>query len=311
MGFFTSSPCLWLTKRLCGFLSSVSAYFRCSKSDICFQIYSNSLRLFFFSSVGGGDGRCNPDVTSMNKPWDNTSAEYSQYGDECNFLPFPQPGIKNALHHLSSSVKNLWFWHIRLPQKCFKPLYACPSSHRNTCFKFVCLPLPSFSSFPSISSTWSLGMFTLKLVFQDSSSFLSSISKSSVLFEGLPCHLYILSVCTSVSFCLSDERLEHSWEWASGSTNTSQTWLWRCYVSFSTLYWQWVSTLTFKFQVYSEVFCKWGSQPKCQDFQLRIQVRFFKRFRQQLYKATPNICMSPFKVVNLICWCVDKAQQGK
>lgn len=161
-------------------------------------------------------------------------------------------------------------------RNAFKPLHACPSSHRNTCFKFVCLPLPSFSSFPSISSTWSLGMFILKLIFQDSSSFLSSISESSVLFEGLPCHLYTLSVCTSVSFCPSDERLEHSLEWGSGSTNTSQTWLRRCCVSFSTLNWQWVSPLTFKFQVYSEVFLKWGSQPKCQDFQLRVQVRFSK-----------------------------------
>lgn len=97
-------------------------------------------------------------------------------------------------------------------RNAFKPLYACPSSHRNTCFKFLCLPLPSFSSFPTNSSTWSLGMFTLKLIFQDSSSFLSRISKFSLLFEGLPCHLYILSVCTSVSVCPSDERLEHSQE---------------------------------------------------------------------------------------------------
>lgn len=108
-----------------------------------------------------------------------------------------------------SSVKKLWFWHIWLPLKpAFKPLYTCPSSHRNTCFKFVCMPLPSFSSLPSISSTWSLGMFTLKLVFQDSSSFLSS-QLSFLLSESLPCHLCTLSVCTSVSFFISGKRIEH------------------------------------------------------------------------------------------------------
>lgn len=182
----------------------------------------------------------------------NMGAEYSPWGDECNCLLFPKPGVKNAPPPIKSSVKNPWFWRIWLPQKMLLNHFML-APHRNTCFKFVCLPLPSFSSFPSISSTWSLGMFTLKLVFQDSSSFLSSISKSSVLFEGFPCHLYTLSVCTSVSLGPSDERLEHSWQWGSSSTNTSQTWLRRCYVSFSTLNWQWVSTLTFKFQVYSEV----------------------------------------------------------
>lgn len=57
---------------------------------------------------------------------------------------------------------------------------------------------------------------------------------------------------------------------------TGSIWLRRCYVSFSTLNWQWVSSLTFKFQVYSEVFHKWGSWPKCQDFQLRVQAWFSK-----------------------------------
>lgn len=203
-------------------------------------------------------------------------AEYSQYGDECNFLLFPKPGVKNAHPHLSPLSRTSGFDISGFLRNAFKPLYDCPSGHRNTCFKFVCLPLPSFSSFPSISSTWSLGMFTLKLVFQDSSSFLSSISKSSVQFEGLPCHLYTLSVCTSVSFCPSVESLQHSWEWGSSSTNASQTWLQRCYVSFSTLNWQWVSTLTFKFQVYSEVFHKRSSQPKCQDFQWRVKASFSK-----------------------------------
>lgn len=189
---------------------------------------------------------------------------------------FSQSLVLNMSHpHLSPLSRTPDFDKSGFLRNASTPLYDCPSSHRNTCFKFVCLPLPSFSSFPSISSAWSLGMFTLKLVFQDSSSFLSSISKSSVLFKGLPCHLYTLSVCTSVSFCPSAERLEHSWEGGSGSTNASQTWLRRCYVSFSTLNWQWVSTLTFKFQVCSEVFCEDHNQ-KCQDFQLRVKTSFSK-----------------------------------
>lgn len=44
--------------------------------------------------VGGGH---NPDVISTYKPHNNMGAEYSQYGDECNFLLFPRPGVKNAL----------------------------------------------------------------------------------------------------------------------------------------------------------------------------------------------------------------------
>lgn len=39
---------------------------------------------------------------------------------------------------------------------------------------------------------------------------------------------------------------------------------------------QWVSMLTFKFQVYFEAFHKRSSQPKCQDFQLRVKARFSK-----------------------------------
>lgn len=101
--------------------------------------------------------------------------------------------------HLRPLSRNPDFYISGFLRNAFKTLYAYPSSHRNTCFKFVSLPLPSSSSFPSISSTGSLGMFILKLVFQDSSSFLSSISKFSVLSEGLPCHLYTQSVCTSVS----------------------------------------------------------------------------------------------------------------
>lgn len=76
----------------------------------------------------------------------------------------------------------------------FKPLYACSSSHRNTCFKSVCLPLPSSSSFPSISSTWSLGMFTLKLIFQDSLVF-SQASLSPPC--GLKACLVICILCLS------------------------------------------------------------------------------------------------------------------
>lgn len=207
-------------------------------------------------------------------------AEYSQCGDECNFLLFPKPGVKNApapRPHLSPLSRTADFDISCFFRNALKPLYDDPSHHRNTCFKFVCLPLPSFSSFPSISSTWSLGMFTLKLVFQDSSSFLSSISKSSVLFEGSPCHLCTLSVCTSVSSCPCDERLEHPWEWALAALTQARPGLLGCCVSFSTLNWQWVPTLTFKLQVYSEVCCKWGSQPKVSRFSVKGKCKLFKR----------------------------------
>lgn len=93
-------------------------------------------------------------------------------------------------------------------RNAFKPLYDCPTSHRNTCFKFVRLFQVShlFLQFHPLGLWgclhWS-SYFKIHLVF------LSSIPKFSVQFEGLPCHLYTLSVCTSVSFCPSDERLEH------------------------------------------------------------------------------------------------------
>jgi len=53
----------------------------------------------------GGEGD-NPDVILMNSPCNNMGAEYSQYGDECNFLLLPKPGVKNAPFPFKSSVKN-------------------------------------------------------------------------------------------------------------------------------------------------------------------------------------------------------------
>ena len=50
VGLFTSSPSLWLTDCLCGFLSSVSAELWCSNSGICLQICS---KLFWSFSLPG------------------------------------------------------------------------------------------------------------------------------------------------------------------------------------------------------------------------------------------------------------------
>ena len=50
VGLFTSSPSLWLTDCLCGFLSPVSAELWCSNSGICLQICS---KLFWSFSLPG------------------------------------------------------------------------------------------------------------------------------------------------------------------------------------------------------------------------------------------------------------------
>lgn len=123
------------------------------------------------------------------------------------WVPLPSASsarlYKCPTFHLNPLSRELWFWHNWLLPKCCKPLHACPSTLRNTCFKFVCLPLPRFSSFPSIPSSWSLGMFTMKLVFQDSSSFLSGNSKSSILFEA--CSVICIP-CLHFSFPLPLQR---------------------------------------------------------------------------------------------------------
>lgn len=123
------------------------------------------------------------------------------------WVPLPSASsarlYKCPTFHWNPLSRELWFWHNWLLQKCCKPLHACPSTLRNTCFKFVCLPLPRFSSFPSIPSAWSLGMFTMKLIFQDSSSFLSGNSKSSILFEA--CSVICIP-CLHFSFPLPLQR---------------------------------------------------------------------------------------------------------
>ena len=53
-----------------------------------------------------GERGDNPDVILMNSPCNNMGAEYSQYGDECNFLLLLKPGVKNAPFPFKSSVKN-------------------------------------------------------------------------------------------------------------------------------------------------------------------------------------------------------------
>lgn len=110
---------------------------------------------------------------------------------------------KRPTFHLNPLSRELWFWHNWLPRKCFKPLHVYPSGLRNTCFKFVCLPLPRFSSFPSISSAWSLGMFTMKLVFQDSSTFSQATLSSPFCLKA--CSV-ICILCLHLRFLFSPKK---------------------------------------------------------------------------------------------------------
>lgn len=152
-----------------------------------------------------------------------------------------------------------WFWRFS-SQKCFlNHFMACPSSPRNTCFTYlVCLFQVShlFLQFHPLG-LW--GCFVLKPLFQDSSSFPLSPKASDCAWTAT-CHLYTLSVCNQFPpLPSSDERLEHLWreplvvltQARPGHRGVMPSKL-------STLNWQWLSALPFKFQISLEVFCKWS-----------------------------------------------------
>lgn len=116
---------------------------------------------------------------------------------------------------------------------------------------------------------WS-SYFKTHLVFSQ-----ASLSPRAVWRLALPS---VYSVCLHLSFLLPLRREAGApLRVGSSSPNTSQTWLLGCCVSFSTLNWQWVPTLTFQLQVYSEVCRKRGSQPKVSRFPVKGKRKLCKR----------------------------------